>query len=399
MSDERLGTTDTGYKFDEVIGSGGFGTVYRVSNRDGETFALKVLLADVARTPQGLARFKREVETVRSLSHTSSVDIFDAGSLSDGSAYFTMELLLGEDLLSRIGREGKMSPTQVSAIIEPVCGVLAALHAEGQLHRDIKAPNIFLCDNGRVVLLDFGIAKFFDRQGMTLTNSRELVGTPCAMTPEQLLGAALGPHTDVYALGALTFHMLTGSLAFASSSAMEMQQLHQHAARQRPSSFAQVSAALDMLVMRAMAIDPRKRPRDAGVFLEEFQRALSGEGTSKERSVEGYAVFATLGFFGDDEVRAAQAMSALDSAMSALRALGFELASMQCRGFVCARLQQSGEDEVALERQLLRIQAQFESAAPADSRIFRKRGSMTVLGGSFMDGEALIPTAVSEVLQ
>src|SRR6185503_7424125 len=157
------------------------------------------------------------------------------GRADDGRPWFAMELLDGVDLETHIAARGRLTPGEVLTVLGPICDALACAHDAGVIHRDIKASNVFLAADGRVVLLDFGIAKLSDPGiGAGLTLSRQSLGTPSAMAPEQVAGREASERTDVYALGALLYHMLVGEPPFADSSPTVMQYLHCHARRPRP---------------------------------------------------------------------------------------------------------------------------------------------------------------------
>jgi eukaryotic-like serine/threonine-protein kinase len=252
----RLGA----YALEAIIAEGGFGTVFRASGGPRGAAAVKLLHAELAGSPEALARFAREVEVLRLVRHPGIVEVLEVGRADDGRPWFAMELLDGVDLDSHLARRGRLTPGAALAILAPVCDALARAHDAGVIHRDIKASNVFLADDGRVVLLDFGIAKLSDPFiGGGLTLSRQALGTPSAMAPEQVAGRAASERTDVYGLGVRLYHMLVGEPPFADSSASVMQYLHCHARRPRPSTRASLPAALDDVVATAMAIEVDRR--------------------------------------------------------------------------------------------------------------------------------------------
>lgn len=263
------------------LGGGGFGGVYEVHHHTtGEARALKILHAHFVTSPEMLARFDREIRILRQLSHPNVVELVDAGFSKDGRPYLCMELLEGEDLAHLIERVGGLEPAHALAIFEPVCEAVAAAHELGIVHRDIKAANVLVCAPhdagavGRVVLLDFGIAKLSDALAPELTASHQSLGTPSCMAPEQIHGLRVDARTDVYALGGLLFHMLTGRMPFQDSSATMTQYLHLHARRPRASTIAAVSERVDDVIIRAMAIDPAARLPDAPSLLAAVRAAL-----------------------------------------------------------------------------------------------------------------------------
>ena len=251
------------------LASGGFGTVYAVRHaRTNEHAALKLLHAHLVTSPETLARFDREIRVIGSLRHPNIVRLVDAGFHDDGRPYLCMEMLDGEELSRVIERESRLSTTRALAVLEPICDALALAHERGIVHRDIKSANIMLCRDGRVVLLDFGIAKISDALAPELTATNQSLGTPSCMAPEQIQGRQPDARTDVYALGGLLFHMLTGRMPFQDPSATMTQYLHLHARRPRASLVTQgIPEQFDEVIARAMAIEPSDRFVDARSLL------------------------------------------------------------------------------------------------------------------------------------
>ena len=251
-----------------TLASGGFGTVYEVTHaKTGERAALKLLHAHLVTSVETLARFDREIRVITTLKHPNAVRLVDAGFVNN-QPYLCMEMLDGEELGHLIDREGKLGLHRALEVLEPICDALAAAHQIGIIHRDIKASNIMLCSDGRVVLLDFGIARINDALALELTASNQSLGTPSCMAPEQIRGARPDSRTDVYAAGGLLFHMLTGRMPFQDPSATMTQYLHLHARRPRASLVASgIPEQIDDVVSRAMAIEPAERFVDTRTFL------------------------------------------------------------------------------------------------------------------------------------
>ncbi len=267
------GTQIGDYKVIDAIAVGGFGTVYRVEHTIlGRQAALKILHRELGSRSDAARRFEREAKAVNIIQHPNVVDVFDFGYLPDGQPYFVMELLTGEDLQTRIEARGRLTIDETIATLEPLCSALDAAHAHGIVHRDIKASNVFRHERpqgARIVLLDFGVAKLlFDASNSPATSSQIALGTPACMAPEQIVGREVSARTDIYALGALTFHMLTGGLPFSDSDIAMMQQMHMHAQRPRLSTVVPAFQALDDVVAKAMSRNVEDRYASASEFLE-----------------------------------------------------------------------------------------------------------------------------------
>jgi serine/threonine-protein kinase len=273
------------WRVERYLGHGGCGTVYECFHEpDGRRAALKVLHAELADSAEMIERFVREVRAASVIRHPGIVEIYDSGRLPEGRPYYVMELLEGrglDDLLAA-QPERRFAPAEVVALLDPVCGALAAAHAAGVVHRDVKAANVFVVEQGEgaraVKLLDFGIAKLV-RPDTTTTfvTLNAQPGTPTAMAPEQILGGRVDARTDVYALGVLAFQLLTGRLPFDALEAFEIERMHVQDAPPRASRYAPgVPAAVDVELDRAMAKTPAARHAGAAEFFQAFRGACAG---------------------------------------------------------------------------------------------------------------------------
>jgi eukaryotic-like serine/threonine-protein kinase len=300
ISGSRVGD----YVIEEAISSGGFGTVYRaVHALLGVRAAVKVLHADLISNVTNVRRFEREVDVIRRLRHPNVVDVFDFGQLEDGRPFFIMELLSGEALDEYLERRGRLQLEETLAILEPLASALDMAHAQSIVHRDIKASNVFVCDEGgvqRVVLLDFGIAKLLDSDDPALTASRQIIGTVSCMAPEQFLGLPVDERADVYALGFLAYAMLTGKVPYDVGHSGAASSISLFYSRPPPpSQHAHVNAAVDAPILRALAPDSCDRPSSAGEFVAELKAAIEkarlAEGSS-DKAIErqGIAVHVEL---------------------------------------------------------------------------------------------------------
>ncbi len=385
-----------GYRVEEKLGAGGFGTVYRVSKEGQLDRALKVLNADLLTTETAATRFEREVDTLRSLGHEGTVQVFESGRLSDGSPFFVMELLDGEELAALLDRTGRLAHSEILRVLQPICATLQSAHEHGIVHRDIKASNVFLCTDGRVVLLDFGIAKVLETPGMTLTMTNQIVGSACAMSPEQLVGDPVSRQTDVYGVGALTFHMLTGTVPFASESLTMTQHLHGHAARVPPSSLAPVKLLADRVIIRSMSLYAHDRQASSEEFYRQLAAAMSGKQDESTRSAQAVVAHIQLGTCGDDAQKAEAAQQVLSEILEVMRPSGFTVVAKRMRGLCCARVLSNDVDAATIERAKSR-QAVAEARAlimrkgPAGSTIKVADGVLEVAGQAIRSGAVLVP--------
>jgi len=281
------------YVVQEIIARGGFGTIYRARHSIlSRVAAVKVLHAELALSSDAVARFELEARAVNLIRHPNVVDIYEIGALPDGRPFFVMELLEGTDLEQHVGTHGPMQLEAVRSILEPLCNALAAAHEKGIIHRDVKASNVFLSQRDgrqRVVLLDFGVAKLLDSSGAgPWTTSQHLIGTPTSMAPEQLTGKPVDARTDVYGLGALAFHMLTGEPPFAGQPANAIKYMHLHSERPRASTLVPVPPAIDQVIVRALAIRPEGRFQSADDYFSAFSAALAA-GPAAARAAQAAA--------------------------------------------------------------------------------------------------------------
>ena len=267
------------WKIDGELATGGFGRILAAHHAEtGVAAAVKLLHPRYAASPEMRSRFEREIEILQQVSHPNIVRLLDAGITSDGEPYLCMERLVGETLATTLERTGPLGFGQVLDLCAVVCDALAVTHALGMVHRDINASNIFLCTDGRIVLIDFGIAKRLDAEVHDLTSSHETVGTPSWMSPEQIRGLRVDSRSDIYAIGALLYLVLTGRPPFEDPSTTTVQYLHLHARRPSASDHAAVSSRVDDVLRRAMAIDPRARFADVIALRDAFLAAMRESG-------------------------------------------------------------------------------------------------------------------------
>lgn len=265
---ERIGTYDVlGH-----LGRGGMGVVLRARCAvSGREVALKVLDPALL-TADGRSRFEREVLALTRLRHPHVVGVLGAGASPHGP-WVAMELVEGESLQARLERSGPLAPADVVAVGRALCGALAHAHGMGVVHRDVKPGNVLLGRDGRVVLVDFGLARLTGRESR-LTVTGEMVGTPCFMAPEQAQGEEhVGPPADVYSVGATLYAALTGRPPITGRGLIEVLDKLITEVPPPPSALRPgVPPALSDLVMRCLEKAPDLRPASA----EALEAALAG---------------------------------------------------------------------------------------------------------------------------
>ena len=274
---DRVGSLLRGkWRLDKLLGVGGMAWVYAATHRNRSRAALKLLLPEHSEDEDTRRRFLREGYVANTIGHPGVVAVFDDDEDHDGTAFLVMELLVGGTLNDvRRARGGKLPVSAALAIAEQVLDVLAVAHDKGIVHRDIKPTNLFLTCDGRVKVLDFGIAQLGRGGGAEAESSDTVMGTFAYMAPEQARADwdRVGPHTDLWAVGATLFRLLTGQFVHPAKNDDELMLM---AASATPRSLASVAPELPpgvcALVDRALAPDPAERWSSA----LEMQRALLG---------------------------------------------------------------------------------------------------------------------------
>jgi serine/threonine protein kinase len=266
------------WQIDRLLGVGGMGAVYEVTHRNGRRAAIKILHARYALDRDIRKRFLREGYVANKIDHPGAVAILDDDVLADGSPFLVMELLDGESLASRLGREGgRVAPTEAVAIAGQIVEVLGLAHDAGIVHRDIKPGNVFLTGTGHVKLLDFGLARI--RDGLTSgvpTLEGVVMGTAAYMAPEQARGRQelIDRRTDLFAVGAVVFRSVTGRRIHEKETSLDMTVAA--AKLQAPSlahALPNAGPALVEAVDRALAFEPADRWQTARDMFEALRRA------------------------------------------------------------------------------------------------------------------------------
>ena len=257
------GETVGEYRLLETLGTGGAGAVWRVEHvSTGAQRALKVML-DV--DPNSLARFEREALALARLEHPNVARVHTAGE-AFGRRYLVLDLAEGGDLEARLKASGPLQPEQAVALLRDLCAGLAHVHAQGVLHRDLKPSNVLFADDGRPLLVDFGLSRSVDSQ--SLTNTGAILGTPRYMAPEQANGEATDERTDVYGLGALFYATLTGQPPFQGGATAVLYAVLSKPPRPPQELNPAVPPELAEVCLTALAKDPNDRYPSVRAFAD-----------------------------------------------------------------------------------------------------------------------------------
>jgi eukaryotic-like serine/threonine-protein kinase len=252
------------YEILERIGEGGAAEVFRARDQRLERIvAVKVLRSALGSDPRARARFATEARSAAALAAESIVPIYDFGAADDGALFIVMRYVNGPSLRQILAARGALPAAQVAEIGRQVAEALGAAHGHGLVHRDVTPGNILVDADGRAQLTDFGIVKALAGDA-ELTRTGMVFGTAAYVAPEQVSGGEVGPHTDIYALGAVLYEALAGRPPFVGDDPMAISYQHVHAEPVPLSQLApDVDADLERLVMRCLAKDPRQRPQRA----------------------------------------------------------------------------------------------------------------------------------------
>ncbi len=246
------------------------GAVYKARDTELDRIvALKLIRPELARNPEILRRFKQELILARQVTHKNVIRIFDLGQ-SDGIKFITMDFVEGRDLRALLVERGKFPGEEASRLMLQICRALEAAHAEGVIHRDLKPQNIMVTGDGRVYVMDFGIARSAHLPGMTQTGA--LVGTPEYMSPEQARGEKLTERSDLFSLGVIFYELLTGKSPYPADAPLGTLWKR---LQEKPKAPAEVEAtvpkALNDLVMSALEIEPEKRISGAREMAQQLE--------------------------------------------------------------------------------------------------------------------------------
>jgi serine/threonine protein kinase len=273
-----------GYRLDGRVGRGGMGIVYRARDLSlDRDVALKVLVDELAKDAAFRRRFVAESKLAASLDHPNVIPIYAAGE-SNGMPYIAMRFVAGHDLRTILREEGRLDPQRMARLVAQVASALDAAHAHDLVHRDVKPANVLVTVEDHAYLTDFGLTKRVSND-TEATRSGMVLGTLNYMAPEQIRGQRIGPYTDVYSLGCMTVHLLTGKVPFPVDT--EEAKLWAHIAEPPPlpsERLPELGVAFDPIVKRAMSKVPSERYASAGELAAALTDAAARGPVKRARS-------------------------------------------------------------------------------------------------------------------
>jgi eukaryotic-like serine/threonine-protein kinase len=263
------------YEILKLLGEGGMGAVYKAQDRElGRLVALKVIRPELGNNPKILERFKQELILSRQIGHRNVIRIFDLG-VEDQVKFITMEYIEGEDLSSLLEKR-PFTVEETVHVIRQVCLALDAAHGEGIVHRDLKPQNIMTNSEGRIWVMDFGLARNLEDQGMT--QSGMILGTPAYMSPEQAKGERADHRADLFALGVMMYEMLTGTVPYKAETVLaSLLKRVQEIPRTPIELSPDLPPALSEIVMRCLAIDVNNRYQSASEIIADLDEFLGSD--------------------------------------------------------------------------------------------------------------------------
>jgi predicted Ser/Thr protein kinase len=271
-----------GYDIVGELGRGGMGVVYKARQAGlDRVVALKMILAGAHAGPAQRARFRTEAAAIARLQHPNIVQIHHVGEC-DGNLFFAMEMVEGGSLATAAGT-GPWEPRRAAAVAEKLARAVHAVHSEGIVHRDLKPHNVLLTADGEPKVVDFGLAKLAGADQMEATVTGAVLGTPGYMAPEQAEGRSrdVGSHTDVYALGAILYHLLTGRPPFRAETPLAtIRRIVSEDPVPPRSRQPEVPPDLDAVCLKCLAKEPRDRYPSAAALADDLRHVLDGEPVS-----------------------------------------------------------------------------------------------------------------------
>ncbi|MGZ8648535.1 MAG: protein kinase domain-containing protein [Solirubrobacteraceae bacterium] len=280
--DPRVGTVIAGYRIEERIGRGGMGVVYRAEHQNQQRRAAVKIIAPALAESEGFReRFTREARIAAALQHPNIVTVYDAGEV-DGLLYLAMQYIEGEDLAAGLRRERRLRPYRAIDVCRQVASALDAAHAMGLIHRDVKPANVLI--EGRTAFLtDFGLTKRLEGTHAQLTRAGDVVGTIHYVAPEQNEGRRVSARSDVYSLGCLLYHCLSGQVPFALETDVAVIYAHLSEEAPRLSSLRpELPEGLDAVMAKALDKSPDRRFPSCGDMISAARAVIDAAGPLSE---------------------------------------------------------------------------------------------------------------------
>src|SRR5687768_9391837 len=263
------------YRIINQVGRGGMATVYKAYQPSVDRYvAIKVLPSQLAESREFATRFQQEARIIAKLEHPHILPVFDYGE-SDGIAYFVMRYMDAGTLKEKM-IEGRPLPlAEIDKLFTQLAGALSYAHGHGVVHRDLKPANVLIDSQGNIFLTDFGIAKILESASPRLTQTDAIMGTPAYISPEQAQGQPVDQRSDIYSLGIILYEMVTGRVPFTADTPLAIILKHISDPMPLPSLLKpDIPAAIERVILKALAKEPEDRFATAAEFLSSWKRAL-----------------------------------------------------------------------------------------------------------------------------
>jgi serine/threonine-protein kinase len=321
--DPRIGKVIAGYRIEERVGRGGMGVVYRAEHLNlRRRAAIKIIAPDLAESEGFRERFTREARIAAALQHPNIVTVYDAGEV-DGLLYLAMQYIEGFDLSAMLRREGRLRPYRAVDVCRQVAAALDAAHAMGLIHRDVKPANVLI--EGRTAFLtDFGLTKRLDGTHTDLTRAGDVVGTIHYVAPEQIEGTQVSARSDVYSLGCLLYHCLSGQVPFARDTDVAV--IYAHLSEDPPKLSAvrpELAGGLDAVIAKALDKSPDRRFPTCEALINAARAVIDAAGpladTSPPRTAREAGHESSIALGSDDRAAVGEAIEGMKDAAAAAR--------------------------------------------------------------------------------